>query len=76
MWKIGAKRVMYEKGPARKQRAPIHQYNVGAERIACDVLGPLPTSESGNKYVLLTAKYFTKWPEAYQLLNQEAVIVA
>ena len=55
----------------------MHQYNVGvpSERIALDVLGPLPTSETGNKYVLLIADYFTKWPEAYSLPNQEATTV-
>ena len=53
------------------------QYNVGApaERVAMDILGPLPESESGNKY-LLVAHYFTKWPEAYALPNQEAITVA
>ena len=54
------------------------QYNVGApsERVAMDILGPLPESESGNKYLLLVADYFTKWPEAYALPNQEATTVA
>ena len=66
------------RGPPRKQRAPMHRYNVGApaERIALNVLGPLPTTESGNKYVLLVANYFTKWPEAYSPPNQEAVTLA
>ena len=66
------------RGPTRKQRAPMHQYNVGApsERIALDVLGPLPSTTSGNKYVLLVADYFTKWPEAFPIPNQEAVTVA
>lgn len=54
------------------------QYNVGApsERVAIDILGPPPESESGNKYLLLVADYFTKWPEAYALPNQEATTVA
>ena len=46
------------------------------ERVALDILGPLPLSESGNQYLLIVADYFTKWPEAYALPNQEATTVA
>ena len=46
------------------------------ERIAVDGLGPLPVSDSGNKYLLIVVDYFTKWPEAYPLPNQEASTVA
>jgi hypothetical protein len=54
------------------------QYNVGApiERITADVLGPLPTSDLGNKYLLIVADYFTKWTEAFPLPHQEATKVA
>ena len=54
------------------------QYNVGTpmERIAVDVLGPLPESESGNKYLLIVADYFSKWTEAFPMVNQEATTVA
>ena len=66
------------KGPGRKQRAPLRLYNVGApmERIAIDVLGPLPVTESGSKYLLVAIDYFTKWPEAFAIPNQEATTVA
>ena len=65
------------RGPARKIRASLSQYNVGApmERLAIDLLGPLSQSKQGNKYILITADYF-KWVEAYPLVNPEAVTVA
>ena len=54
------------------------QYNVGVpmERIAMDIMGPLPTSERGNKYMLVCGDYFSKWMESFALPNPEAVTVA
>ena len=46
------------------------------ERIAIDVFGPLPETDNGKKYLLIAMDYFTKWPEAYLLPNQEATTVA
>ena len=48
------------------------------ERIAMDVLGPLPESTTGNKYIVIIADYmyFTKWPEAFAIPNQEATTIA
>lgn len=46
------------------------------ERVAVDVMGPLPRSDRGNRYVLSAIDYFTKWPEAYAIPDQEAETVA
>jgi transposase InsO family protein len=69
---------MASKGPHRRSRGQMQQYNVGVpfERIAIDVAGPFPETKKGNKFILVAIDYFTKWPEAYAMPNQEAVTVA
>lgn len=64
--------------PTRTARASLQTYNVGAplERVALDILGPLPESDCGNKYILVTGDYFSKWTEAFTIPNQEATTVA
>ncbi|UYV84725.1 K02A2.6-like [Cordylochernes scorpioides] len=66
------------KGPKTRSRAKLKTYNVGApfERIAIDIMGPLPRSDKGNRYILVAMDYFTKWPEAFPLADQEAETVA
>jgi hypothetical protein len=56
----------------------MHQYNVRApfERVAIDIAGPFPQSDRGNRYLLISMDYFTKWPEVYSISNQEASTVA
>ena len=46
------------------------------ERVALDIIGPLPKSRRGNKYVLVISDYFTRWAEAVSLPNHEASTVA
>lgn len=44
-------------------------------RIAIDITGPFPVTESGNRYLLVAMDYFSKWPEVYPIPNQEAATV-
>lgn len=37
-------------------------------RIAMDIVGPLPRSTSGKKYILVICDYATRYPEAYAQL--------
>lgn len=66
------------KGPKHKSKGPMQQYIVGApfERVAVDVLGPLPRTNKGNRYLLMVMDYFSKWPEVIPMPNQEAETVA
>ena len=45
-------------------------------RIAMDVVGPLPRSRSGNKYILTICDYATRYPEAIALPSTEASQIA
>jgi len=51
-----------KKSPHRKQKKPICKYLVGAswERMAIDILGPLPQKDNGNKYIMVAGDYFAK----------------
>lgn len=46
------------------------------ERVAVDILGPLPETLNKNKYILIIGDYFSKWTEAFPLHNQEAQSIA
>ncbi|XP_061115069.1 uncharacterized protein LOC133139508 [Conger conger] len=62
------------KGPTGTSHCQLQQFPTGCpmERVGMDVLGPFPRSEKGNRYILTAMDYFTKWPEAYCLPDQEA----
>ena len=62
----------------RVRRAPMKNYQVGVplERVAIDILGPLPVTERGNKYIVVIADYFTRWVESYPVPNHQAHTIA
>ena len=67
-----------KKAPCKKPKAPMKQYLVGApwERMAIDILGPLPISVNNNRYLMVVQDYFSKWTEAIPIPDTEAVTVA
>ena len=62
------------KGYAPLMPLPIIEEPFG--RIAMDIVGPLPRSRSGNKYVLVVCDYATRYPEAVALKSIDAEHVA
>jgi len=66
------------KSAAPKKRAGLQTIGAGypLQVVSVDIMGPLPETDSGSKYVLVAVDYFTRWVEAYGIPNQEATTVA
>ncbi|GET66802.1 DDE-type integrase/transposase/recombinase [Rhizophagus irregularis DAOM 181602=DAOM 197198] len=45
-------------------------------QIGIDIVGPLPRSKKGNRYIVVAIDYLTKWPEAKALSEATAENVA
>ena len=63
----------------RKQRVPMVPLPIISEpfsRIAMDIVGPLPRSRSGMRYILVICDYATRYPEAIPLKSFDADHVA
>ena len=65
-------------GPNAKRIAPMQLVpsRMPMDRIATDILGKLPITENGNRYILVVSDYFTKWTEAIPMPNIESKTVA
>ena len=61
-----------------KRRGPLGTVKPGykLERVAVDILGGLPTSNRGNKVIMVVTDCFTKWVTAYALPDHTAKTVA
>ena len=63
---------------APKRRAPLQTIKAGypMQIVSVDLMGPLPETEDGCKYVMVAVDCFTRWVEVYAIRNQEATTVA
>ena len=59
-------------------KAPLQKYIVGVpmERVALDIIGPLPRTQRGHMFCLVISDYFTKWTECYPMRKIDAVTTA
>ena len=62
--------------PARVPMVPMPVVDVPFSRVAMDLVGPLPRSCAGNRYVLVLCDYATRYPEAVPLRNIDAETIA
>ena len=61
-----------------KAKAPMQTVGAGTtlERVGIDIMGPLPETRHGNRFILVVMDYWTKWVEAYPIPNHTAATVA
>ena len=62
------------KRPEKTPRAPLGRMTTGAplDRLGMDILGPLPRTPRGNRYVLVVTDAFSKWVELFAIPDQTA----
>lgn len=77
-WCRSCEQCVARRGPSGKGKSPLQIFNTGApfERIQMDILGHLPRSSKGNRYLLVVIDCFSKWVEALPLKSIKAKVVA
>lgn len=45
-------------------------------RVAFDIVGPLPKTIDGNKYVLVAIHHYSKWCEAQPIKEHDALTIS
>eukprot|EP00918_Siedleckia_nematoides_P076935 GHVU01168152.1.p2 GENE.GHVU01168152.1~~GHVU01168152.1.p2 ORF type:complete len:117 (+),score=6.71 GHVU01168152.1:321-671(+) len=63
-------------GPGRG-RLPLVQERAGSpfDRVALDLVGPMPPSRRGKRYLLVIQDCFTKWLEVVPIPNKTSLVV-
>ena len=62
--------------PARAEMVPMPLVPLPFQRVAMDIVGPLPRTKRGNQFILTFCDYATRYPEAVPLPSVEAPRVA
>ena len=64
--------------PQPSPRAPLGGItaNQPFEKVSWDIMGPLPASSKGNKYILVVTDLFSKWVEAFPMRSTESESLA
>ena len=67
---------MSKRKPERAPLIPLPIMEEPFKRIAMDVVGPLPRSSSGKRFILVICDYASHYPEAIALRNIDANTIA
>lgn len=77
-WIASCEECARNKPPPKLPRAPLGSMGVGApmDRLATDIIGPLPRTPRGNRYILIATDHFSKWVEIIPIPDQSAITCA
>ena len=69
LWCASCPQCLQGKDPPRKNRAAMGHVrtHLPMERVVMDMMGPLPRTRRGNRYILVVMDYCTRWAEAFPL---------
>ena len=75
--RINACKACKARKPAQA-REPLHPVSVPGPfgRIGIDFVGPLPTTDKANRYIIVAIDYLTKWVEARATIDDTAQMTA
>src|SRR5689334_11693269 len=67
-----------KRGPPLARQEPLHPLRVGQpfDRVGIDMVGPLPLTPRGNRFIIVATDYLTKWPEASAVPDPKALTAA
>ena len=74
LWVTKCEVCQMNKIPPKRPKAPLGNMLAGAplDRMCTDVLGPFPTTQRGNRFILVVTDSFTKWTEIFAIKNETA----
>lgn len=71
-------RLRHSQAPRNTHRAPLLPIPVDSafQHLAVDILGPLPVTWQGNRYLVVFTEYLTKWTDIFPVKNTDAITIA
>ena len=77
-WVLTCVHCAQKKGSPGRNKAPLLPIpaTIPWQEIACDVIGPLPPTLAGNRYVVVFMDRATSWPEAFATATIDSPIIA
>ena len=78
IWVKECQRCQQRNPPQLSQQAPLESIvsTYPFEKLSWDIMGPLPQTSSGNKYIVVVTDLFSKWVEAFPVKSTDTETLA